>query len=177
MGKHGNLEWLPGKALALSAVCFPEAALGPMPHLYPFIVNDPGEGTQAKRCAQAVVVDHLTPPLTRAESYGPLRELEQLVDEYFEAAGLDPRRLNVLGGQILDLARSTGLDRDCGIAPDAGEPAALATLDNYLCELKEMQIRDGLHVFGQAPEGRLLTDLLVAIARAPRDREIGRAHV
>src|SRR3546814_17324826 len=107
---------------------------------------------------------------TRAEVYGPLRELEQLVDVYCEAAGPDPRRLAVLGGQILDLARSTGLDRDCGIAPDAGEPAALATLDNYLCELKEMQIRDGLHVFGPAPEGRLLTDLLVAIARAPRDR-------
>ncbi len=92
MGKHGNLEWLPGKALALSADCFPEAALGPLPHLYPFIVNDPGEGTQAKRRAAAVIVDHLTPPLTRAESYGPLRDLERLVDEYYEAAGVDPRR-------------------------------------------------------------------------------------
>src|SRR3546814_16558943 len=74
MGKHGNLEWLPGKALALSAVCFPEAALGPLPHLYPFIVNDPGEGTQAKRRAQAVIVDHLTPPLTRAQNYGRTEE-------------------------------------------------------------------------------------------------------
>ncbi len=93
MGKHGNLEWLPGKALALSETCLPEAVLGPMPHVYPFIVNDPGEGTQAKRRAQAVIVDHLTPPLTRAESYGPLRDLEALVDEYYEAAGVDPRRL------------------------------------------------------------------------------------
>src|SRR3546814_13354256 len=112
---------------------------------------------------------------TRAEVYGPLRELEQLVDVYCEAAGLDPRRLDVLGGQILDLARSTGLDRDCGIAPDAGEPAALATLDNYLCELKEMQIRDGLHVFGQAPEGRFLKELPVALARRPPARGGGRA--
>ena len=98
MGKHGNLEWLPGKAVALSAECFPEAALGPLPHLYPFIVNDPGEGTQAKRRAQAVIVDHLTPPLTRAESYGRLAELERLVDEYYAAAGGDPRRLPLLRG-------------------------------------------------------------------------------
>jgi cobaltochelatase CobN len=168
MGKHGNLEWLPGKALAMSAECFPEAALGPMPNLYPFIVNDPGEGSQAKRRAQAVIIDHLTPPLTRAESYGPLRDLEQLVDEYFEAAGLDPRRLKVLGAQILELAQSTGLDRDCGMAADADEAESLAALDNYLCELKEMQIRDGLHVFGEMPSGSQLNDLLVALTRTPR---------
>ncbi len=168
-GKHGNLEWLSGKALALSAECFPEAALGPMPNLYPFIVNDPGEGTQAKRRAQAVIVDHLTPPLTRAESYGPLRDLEQLVDEYYEASGVDPRRLKVLARDILDLCRRIGLDNDCGIERGEGETQALSKLDNYLCELKEMQIRDGLHVFGKAPKGRLLADLLVALARVPRN--------
>ncbi len=168
MGKHGNLEWLPGKALALSAECFPEAALGPLPNLYPFIVNDPGEGTQAKRRTQAVIIDHLTPPLTRAESYGPLKNLEALVDEYFEAAGLDPRRLKVLGTQILDLARDIGLDKDCGIEPDADETDALGLLDNFLCELKEMQIRDGLHIFGDSPAGTQRTDLLVALARVPR---------
>jgi len=174
MGKHGNLEWLPGKALALSADCFPEAGLGPMPNLYPFIVNDPGEGTQAKRRAQAVIVDHMTPPLTRAESYGPLRDLEALVDEYFEAAGVDPRRLNLLSEQILDLARSSGLNKDCGIAADASEADALATLDNFLCELKELQIRDGLHIFGISPDGGRLTDLLVALARVPRGSGTGR---
>jgi len=168
MGKHGNLEWLPGKALALSQDCFPEAALGPLPHLYPFIVNDPGEGSQAKRRAQAVIIDHLTPPLTRAESYGPLQQLELLVDEYYEAASLDPRRVPVLSRQILELSQSIGLDRDLGIAKDAPDDNALAALDNYLCELKEMQIRDGLHVFGESPAGRLRTDLLVALTRLPR---------
>jgi len=167
-GKHGNLEWLPGKALALSEDCFPEAALGPLPNVYPFIVNDPGEGTQAKRRTSAVIVDHLTPPLTRAESYGPLKDLEQLVDEYYEASGVDPRRLRVLTRDILELCHATGLDADCGITENDGEDAALGKLDNYLCELKEMQIRDGLHVFGRAPEGRLLTDLLVALVRVPR---------
>jgi cobaltochelatase CobN len=168
MGKHGNLEWLPGKALALSAECFPEAALGPMPHLYPFIVNDPGEGAQAKRRAQAVVVDHLTPPLTRAESYGKLAELERLVDEYYEAASSDPRRLKPLAAEILDVAGSAGIAAECGIAPGEAADAALGKLDGYLCELKEMQIRDGLHVFGRSPEGGKLVDLLVALARLPR---------
>ncbi|EHS51914.1 cobaltochelatase, CobN subunit [Rhizobium sp. PDO1-076] len=168
MGKHGNLEWLPGKALALSESCYPEAVFGPLPHLYPFIVNDPGEGTQAKRRTSAVIIDHLTPPLTRAESYGPLKDLEALVDEYYEASGGDPRRLKLLKKQILDLVADIGLDQDAGIGKGEAEETALEKLDAYLCDLKEMQIRDGLHIFGLAPEGRLLTDLTVALARVPR---------
>ena len=174
MGKHGNLEWLPGKALALSEECWPEAALGALPHLYPFIVNDPGEGAQAKRRSAAVIIDHLTPPLTRAESYGPLRDLEQLVDEYYEAAGLDPRRCRLLRDRILELAATTGLDKDCGVAGGDNADAALGKLDNHLCELKELQIRDGLHIFGVAPEGEQLTDLLVALTRLSRGRGEGR---
>ncbi|MBU2866180.1 cobaltochelatase subunit CobN [Pacificibacter marinus] len=166
MGKHGNLEWLPGKATSLSKDCMPEAVMGPMPHLYPFIVNDPGEGTQAKRRAQAVIIDHLTPPLTRAETYGPLRDLEALVDEYFEAAGVDPRRIGELRKEILSLSSVTGLDRDVGMTGD--EDGDLAKLDAYLCELKEAQIRDGLHIFGQAPKGRLARDLALALVRVPR---------
>ncbi|MBB4234061.1 cobaltochelatase subunit CobN [Rhizobium esperanzae] len=168
MGKHGNLEWLPGKALALSETCYPEAILGPLPHLYPFIVNDPGEGTQAKRRTAAVIIDHLTPPLTRAESYGPLKDLEALVDEYYEASGGDPRRIRLLSRQILDLVTDIGLDRDAGMVSGESEGDALKKLDAYLCDLKEMQIRDGLHVFGVSPQGRLLTDLTVALARVPR---------
>lgn len=168
MGKHGNMEWLPGKALALSADCYPEAVFGPMPHLYPFIVNDPGEGAQAKRRAQAVIIDHMTPPLTRAESYGPLRDLERLVDEYFEASQVDPRRCIDLKRQILDLALSSGLAQDCGVRPEDDTDTALAKLDNHLCELKEAQIRDGLHIFGRAPDGAMLDELLVALTRLPR---------
>jgi cobaltochelatase CobN len=159
-GKHGNMEWLPGKALALSAECFPEAALGPLPHLYPFIVNDPGEGSQAKRRSAAVIVDHLTPPLARAELYGPLKRLEALVDEYYEAARLDPRRCGPLEKDILTQAAAAGVD----VAGD--EP--LKRIDAQLCELKELQIRDGLHVFGESPQGEQRDALLVALARAPR---------
>ena len=168
VGKHGNLEWLPGKALALSAECFPEAALGPLPHLYPFIVNDPGEGSQAKRRAQAVIVDHLTPPLTRAGSYGAVAELERLVDEYFAAASGDPRRVKPLAERILEAARASGIAEECGIAAGETVDAALPKLDGYLCEIKERQIRGGLHVFGTSPEGEARVDLLVALARLPR---------
>ena len=165
-GKHGNLEWLPGKANALSAECLPEVALGPLPQLYPFIVNDPGEGTQAKRRTGAVIIDHLTPPLTRAETYGPLKDLEALVDEYYLASGLDRRRQESLKRDILDLTRSSRLDEDAGFT---GEPDAdLQRLDAFLCDLKEAQIRDGLHILGTSPQGRLETDLLVALTRVPR---------
>ena len=168
MGKHGNLEWLPGRAVALGPEDWPEIALGPVPHLYPFIVNDPGEGTQAKRRAAAVILDHLTPPLTRAETYGPLRDLEALVDEYYEAANVDPRRVDLLRDEILSLARVTGLDVDAGMDGADGDGGDLSKLDAYLCELKEAQIRDGLHVFGTSPEGQQERDLTIALARLPR---------
>ena len=172
IGKHGTLEWLPGKSVGLSELCYPEAVLGAMPELYPFIVNDPGEGTQAKRRSGALIIDHLTPPLTRAENYGALAELERLVDEYYQAAMLDPRRLKPLAAAILDRARATGLAADCGM--EASDPeAAFRKLDAFLCDLKERQIRDGLHVFGSSPETERRVDLLVALARLPRGRGEG----
>lgn len=167
-GKHGNLEWLPGKALALSAACFPEAILGPTPHLYPFIVNDPGEGAQAKRRTGAVILDHLTPPMTQADSHGVMAELEAQMDEYFEAAGMDRARSDALLGDILMTATRAGITADCGIedSDDAGEK--LLKLDNFLCDLKELQIRDGLHVFGMSPSDDLANGLLTQILRTPR---------
>ncbi|GAA0770298.1 cobaltochelatase subunit CobN [Roseibium denhamense] len=171
LGKHGNLEWLPGKALALSEGCYPEAVLGPTPNIYPFIVNDPGEGAQAKRRTSAVIVDHLTPPLTRAESHGVAEELETLLDEHYLASGVDPRRLKALTRDILDAAARHGLDKDIGITGDMDEDTRLARLDAHLCDLKELQIRDGLHILGQSPDGHLLTDLLTALVRVPRGAE------
>ncbi|WP_205370126.1 cobaltochelatase subunit CobN [Thermoleptolyngbya sp. PKUAC-SCTB121] len=177
VGKHGNLEWLPGKSVALSATCYPEIALGPLPHLYPFIVNDPGEGSQAKRRAQAVIIDHLTPPLTRAELYGPLQQLEALVDEYYEAQSLDPSRLPVIRDRLLALFQQTQVLQDLGLTADSADSreieALLPNLDTYLCELKEAQIRDGLHILGQCPSGRQLRDLVVAIARHPTPGYVG----
>ncbi|MCC2603600.1 cobaltochelatase subunit CobN [Sphingopyxis yananensis] len=175
VGKHGNLEWLPGKAVSLSNACFPEICAGTLPQIYPFIVNDPGEGTQAKRRISATIIDHLTPPLTRAESYGPLKQLEALVDEYYLAAGMDPRRIDKLKSDILALAALSGMDRDLGLptsaaSTDQNDDDILAAIDNYLCELKELQIRDGLHIFGRSPTDQLRRDLLIALARTPRGR-------
>jgi cobaltochelatase CobN len=170
-GKHGNLEWLPGKSVGLSEECFPDAILGPLPHVYPFIVNDPGEGTAAKRRSSAVIIDHLTPPLARAETYGPLKDLEALVDEYYLASGLDRRRLAMLKERILDLTRHHKLDKDAGFTGD--DDADLQRLDTFLCDLKEAQIRDGLHVLGESPSGQQETDLLVALTRVPRGEGVG----
>ncbi|MCX2900817.1 cobaltochelatase subunit CobN [Pseudomonas mandelii] len=172
VGKHGNLEWLPGKGVGLSENCWPDVLLGPMPNIYPFIVNDPGEGAQAKRRTQAVIIDHLMPPLTRAETYGPLRNLELLADEYYEAQLLDPRRARELQRDILQLVRDSHIDRelqlDERLDSDADAAIWLPRLDTYLCDLKESQIRDGLHIFGESPTGRLRIDTLLALLRIPR---------
>ncbi len=179
VGKHGNLEWLPGKAVALSETCYSEVALGPMPHLYPFIVNDPGEGAQAKRRAQAVIIDHLTPPMTRAELYGDLQALENLVDEYYEAMNLDPSRMQPIRDKIVTLLAQSNLNQDLGIKVTADElqtrfeGMVLNHLDRSLCELKEAQIRDGLHILGQCPTGEQLRDLVIAIARHPQAGRAG----
>ncbi|MBU2255204.1 MAG: cobaltochelatase subunit CobN, partial [Gammaproteobacteria bacterium] len=168
VGKHGNLEWLPGKSVGLSEQCWPSAILGPLPNVYPFIVNDPGEGAQAKRRTQAVIIDHLMPPLTRAESYGPLRDLERLADEYYEASQLDLRRAAELRGEILLKVREASLDRELGLQLNEDPNSWLPQLDAYLCDLKESQIRDGLHVFGESPAGTLRRDTLLALLRIPR---------
>ncbi len=173
LGTHGNLEWLPGKSVGLSQTCYPEIALGAVPNLYPFIVNDPGEGSQAKRRSHAVILDHLTPPLTRAELYGSLQQLEQLIDEYYEAQSLDPSRLPMIQNRLQELIFSENLNQDLGLTQTQLDDQALTSIDGYLCELKEAQIRDGLHTFGQCPTGKQLRDLIVSIARHPDFQRLG----
>ncbi len=165
VGKHGNLEWLPGKGLGLSSSCFPEWALGPTPHLYPFIVNDPGEGAQAKRRSQAVILDHLTPPLGRAGLHGALQQLEALLDEYWEASQVGrAERASWLRKQLA----SRLAELDLPLAADAELEARLDAADGYLCELKEAQIRLGLHRYGSLPADDDLAELLLCLARAPQ---------
>ncbi|MGK7946389.1 MAG: cobaltochelatase subunit CobN [Microcystaceae cyanobacterium] len=175
LGKHGNLEWLPGKSVALSHTCYPEITLGKVPHFYPFIVNDPGEGSQAKRRSHGAIIDHLTPPLTRAELYGELTQLETLIDEYYEAQTLDPTRLTVIGDRITDLLQQTNLHQDLGIDTLNNEtlPQILNLADSYLCDLKAAQIRDGLHIFGCCPPDPQLSNLILSIARFPAYHRLG----
>ncbi|BAQ62865.1 CobN component of cobalt chelatase [Geminocystis sp. NIES-3708] len=175
VGKHGNLEWLPGKSLVLSENCYPEITLDTLPNFYPFIVNDPGEGSQAKRRANAVIIDHLTPPLTRAELYKELLDLEVLIDEYYQAQSLNPSRLKVISDRILKLIKETNFNEDLGIKDIDKNSFSefLTTADGYLCELKDAQIRDGLHIFGECPDGRQLRDLIIAIARFSNYNNLG----
>ncbi|MGH6813706.1 MAG: cobaltochelatase subunit CobN, partial [Methylocella sp.] len=154
-GTHGTLEWLPGKAAALGEDCAPEAVLGAVPVIYPFIVNNPGEAAQAKRRICALTIGHLTPPLTLAGSHGAALEIEALFDEYAIAEPLDPKRARLLAQAILARAKETGLLQDSGLKDGAGQADALRHLDAWLCDLKDMRIADGLHIFGQSPEAGL----------------------
>jgi cobaltochelatase CobN len=163
-GTHGTLEWLPGKAAALSEACGPRAVLGPVPLIYPFIVNNPGEATQAKRRAAAVTIGHLTPPLIAAGSHGAAIELEGLFDEYSEAQSLDTRRAARLAELIMVRARDTGLAAESGVTDDLDTTEALVRLDAWLCDLKDMRIGDGLHVFGQAPDAKRRVETAVSLA-------------
>ncbi|MCB0214332.1 MAG: cobaltochelatase subunit CobN, partial [Anaerolineae bacterium] len=196
MGKHGTLEWLPGKGIGLSLDCYPDAFLADLPLVYPFIINNPGEGTQAKRRAHAAVVDHMIPPMTSADVYGELATLTQLVDEYYQVEQMDPSKLPLVQQQIWQLMQQTNLDQDItelmgridhgdhthewdGSYTDDGTPLTLAEMnatdfshllediDGYLCELGSLQIRDGLHTLGYIPEGDQLCHLIRALTRIP----------
>ncbi len=169
LGKHGTLEWLPGKGLGLSDGCAPDAVLGDLPLVYPFIVNDPGEGAQAKRRGHAVIVDHLIPPLARADSYGDLARLEQLLDEYATVSALDPAKLPAVRAQIWDLVRAAELHHDLQVTAPPGEAEFddfVLHVDGYLCEVKDAVIRDGLHVLGRPPAGHQLAATVLAVLRA-----------
>ncbi|WP_068149419.1 cobaltochelatase subunit CobN [Rhodococcoides corynebacterioides] len=169
LGKHGNLEWLPGKTLGMSASCGTDAALGDLPLIYPFLVNDPGEGTQAKRRAHATLVDHLIPPMARAESYGDITRLEQLLDEHSNISTLDPAKLPAIRQQIWTLMTAAQMHKDLGLEERPDEEVfddMLLHVDGWLCEIKDVQIRDGLHVLGEAPRGEAEVDLVLAMLRA-----------
>jgi cobaltochelatase CobN len=169
LGKHGTLEWLPGKGLGLSASCASDAVLSDLPLFYPFIVNDPGEGTQAKRRGHATVVDHLVPPMARADTYDEMARLEHLLDEYATVQALDPAKLPVLQAQIWEVVTAAQLHHDLKVEgqPDQAEfDEFVLHIDGYLCEVKDVLIRDGLHILGQPPVDAPLVDLVMGILRA-----------
>ncbi len=173
-GTHGTLEWLPGKAIALDEDCAPEVLAGPLPVIYPFIVNNPGEAAQAKRRIAAVTIGHMTPLLTQAGSHGAALELEALFDEYAAAAALDPRRARILAKLILERAFETGLAQDSGLDDRLDTDDALRRLDAWLCDVKDMRIGDGLHIFGRSPEAAQCAAMLAALGSVNdlRDKDV-----
>ncbi|TPE53501.1 cobaltochelatase subunit CobN [Amaricoccus solimangrovi] len=153
LGAHGTLEWLPGKSVALSAACWPEALTGATPVIYPFIVNDPGEAAQAKRRIGAVTLGHAPPPLTASAPPPDLLPLEAMLDEYATADGLDPARRDRLIADIRAEAAARGVAEDIGLPPDASPAEAIPRIDRFVCDLKESQFGDGLHVYGRGESG------------------------
>ncbi|MBV8776352.1 MAG: cobaltochelatase subunit CobN, partial [Alphaproteobacteria bacterium] len=153
MGAHGTLEWLPGKAVALTAECFPEIVTGALPVIYPFIVSNPGEAAQAKRRIAALTIGHLPPPLTVGVLAGDAKKLELLIDEYAQANGLDRRRRERLAALIVETAQRSGLAREANADAADAPDEALRRIDAWLCDLKDMAIKDGLHIYGRAPQG------------------------
>lgn len=152
IGAHGTLEWLPGKAVALSGTCWPEALISHMPVIYPFIVNDPGEAAQAKRRIGAVTLGHIPPPLKQSGTPDRLVRLEALLDEFSNADGLDPKRRDRLQGDIRSEAQALGVERDLGLDEAASPAEAITRIDRFVCDIKESQFGDGLHIWGRAPE-------------------------
>ncbi|ATG38862.1 cobaltochelatase subunit CobN [Phaeobacter piscinae] len=148
IGAHGTLEWLPGKSVALSAACWPEVLTGPLPVAYPFIVNDPGEAAQAKRRIGAVTLGHLPPPLAQTNLPDGMARLESLLDEYSTADGLDPARRDRLIDDIRAEAQGTGVEADLGLTPDSCAAEAITRIDAFVCDIKESQYGEGLHIFG-----------------------------
>lgn len=176
-GKHGTLEWLPGKSVALSARCYPEVCNPDLPVLYPFIINDPGEGSQAKRRLHSVIIDHLVPPMTTADTYGELDRLQHLLDEYQQAEELDPKKLPQIRDEIWELIIENNLHRDLHVdepPEDFGE--FTNEIDGYLCEIGALQIRGGLHVFGEPPDGEKLTHFITSLLRLDTQRVQGIRH-
>ncbi|MCC6238298.1 MAG: cobaltochelatase subunit CobN, partial [Dehalococcoidia bacterium] len=197
LGKHGSLEWLPGKGVGLAEDCFPDLLLGDLPLVYPFIVDDPGEGAAAKRRAHAVIVDHLPPPIVRAGTYGPLEQIDRLVDEYYLLERTDPAKLQFLQVEIWDVLKAAHLDADLSMLLNAdgatanhihvwdpathedGVPYSLSDLTAsdfrhlveaihaYTHELGSAPIRDGLHTLGRVPEGDALLEMLAMLTRLP----------
>ena len=166
IGKHGTLEWLPGKGVGLSEACYPEVALDDMPLFYPFIVNNPGEGTQAKRRTHATIIDHLIPPMTTADAYGDIAKLEQLMDEHYQCQTLDPAKLPTLEAQIWEMVQQAELHRDLGVDEQPDDfPVFMLEIDGYLCEIKDAQIKDGLHTLGLPPTSEQMIGLLCALTR------------
>ncbi|KEJ90518.1 cobaltochelatase subunit CobN [Sulfitobacter donghicola] len=150
IGAHGTVEWLPGKAVALSNGCWPEALTAKLPVIYPFIVNDPGEAAQAKRRIGAVTLGHVPPPMAQSETPDALLRLESLLDEYSTADGLDPARRDRLVSTIRQEAQAAGVEQDLGLTEDASEVEAMTRIDSFVCDIKESQYGDGLHIYGKA---------------------------
>jgi len=169
VGTHGNLEFLPGKSAALSSSCFPDIAVGDVPYLYIYNSDNPPEGAIAKRRSYAVIVDHMQTTLTSSETYGDLKELEDAIASYNLSKATEKGRAHALEHVILDLLEKTRLAEEMKLEAllksGASFEGILAKAHDRISEIYSTQIPDGMHIFGQIPEGEKKVDLIHAILR------------
>ena len=168
IGKHGTLEWLPGKSVGLSESCYPDIAISDLPNIYPYIINNPGEGTQAKRRSYCCIIDHLVPVMHNADAYDELASIEVMINDYYQQAMQDQAKLPTQKKMIWEKVCEAKLDHDL----ETNEEKALTDFDKfleklheYLHETADTQIRDGLHILGEPPEGSRLDEFLVSLTR------------
>ncbi|MCL0058121.1 cobaltochelatase subunit CobN [Dehalococcoidia bacterium] len=168
IGKHGSLEWLPGKSAGLSESCFPDITISDLPNIYPYIINNPGEGTQAKRRSYCCIIDHLVAVMHNADTYDEIAGVEVLIDDYYQATAEDRGKIPELQKMIWEKVCQAKLDHDLGIdqaASFADFDGFMEKLHGYIHELADTQIRDGLHTLGEPPVDSRLDEFLVALTR------------
>ncbi|MBE6527643.1 MAG: cobaltochelatase subunit CobN [Thermoplasmata archaeon] len=169
IGTHGTLEWLPGKNHGLSSKCFPDLVLDGIPHIYPYIIDDPGEGIQCKRRSEAVLIGHMCPTMTRAGSYDDISAVDEPLQSYFRSkASQNDERKKAMLTEILEALKKSDMLRDLNL--DSGITAEeleyhLDDIHEYITEVKDALIRDGLHILGRAPEGELLDEMIYGLMR------------
>lgn len=161
LGTHGTHEWLPGKQAGLTLQCPPEALIGDIPSLYPYIVDDVGEGIQAKRRGRAVIIDHAVPPFKSGGTYEEYSKLASLISEYETSSSEKIRSARL--ERIREMAIRLGLDKDIGLS--VIDDSALEKIEHYLLELKSEMIPFGLHTFGVSPSGEGMEETVKAIAK------------
>lgn len=168
LGTHGSLEWLPGKEKGLSSACFPKVNIADIPHLYPYHTSVIGEGIQAKRRSAAILLHHLEPSSTEGGSYDELSELDTLVCRYL-CQDLSPAQKSVMAERIEELSHSLSIDKDLEhIHPQHLEQdERIEALHDWLGVLKRSMVKDGLHIYGKAPEGERLSNFLRTMHRLP----------
>jgi len=162
LGTHGTLEWLPGRSVGLGEDDWPDVLLGDVPNIYPYIVDNTGEGTQAKRRGYAVIIDHLTAPIIVSGLYGDLAQLQDLINSY-DNTELQERK-EILKAQILELVEKLHLDEDLNLNLQTTEFETIKNMvEHNLEELSATLMPYGLHTFGLALEGEVLDQMVESI--------------
>ena len=168
IGTHGSLEWLPGKEVGLSSSCYPDASLASIPNFYPYHIGIVGEGIQAKRRSWATLLDHIPPSLDEAGAYESLAVIDEALKEYSQAKQMRPAQVPSLAARVFELAEKANMTEDLGLTREDFEKDSEAVIDRihiWMGDIKFSAVKDGLHIFGEVPSGKLYNNMLRMLVR------------